>query len=283
MPVYAIYLGADQPSSKKLTLTAIGNYIEGDQESGENFYPFVVRGGGDNNVIIQSNHAKCDEITNFIDSDDQGTGAIDLYVRDNVFEADEVTSQYVVVSEENLKNFDFVNNTIIDNSAYGSAEVIVYTAGSPPAGASTSTRDISGNKLRATSASSLTRFFNTDANVSERDNYLNGARFVPNPEYTISAGGVITIGDHEYITVDTKDNDATDDLDTITAGAYNRQRVLLQAASSARTVVVKHGAGNILLVGAADFSLTHGSDVIELIWNAGNTTGAHISQSDNET
>ncbi|HEB28834.1 MAG TPA: right-handed parallel beta-helix repeat-containing protein [Porticoccus sp.] len=188
LPVYGIYVGADQSTTKKLRAIVTDNHIEGDQENGENFYPFVVRGGGDNNVIIQSNHVKCDEITNFIDSDDQGTGAIDLYVRDNVFEADEVTDLYVVVSEENLKNFDFVNNTIIDNSAaYFQTSVIKYTTDTPPAGASTSTRDVSGNKLRVTAAASLTRFIDTDDNVNERDNYINGVRFIPNPAYTTTS------------------------------------------------------------------------------------------------
>ena len=192
LPVYGIFVGADQPSSKKLTAIVSDNHIEGDQEVGENFYPFIVRGGGDNNVVIQNNTVKADEITHFVFSDDQGTGAIELYIRDNVFEADEVTSSYISVAEENLKNFDFVKNTIIDNSAaYFFTQVITYNAGTPPAGASTSTRDVSGNKLRVTSASSLTRFINTDDNVSERDNYLNGVRFASDSELVTGTNVIV--------------------------------------------------------------------------------------------
>jgi hypothetical protein len=78
----------------------------------------------------------------------------------------------------------------------------------------------------------------------------------------ISSGEITIVGG--YVSVDTESSASSDDLDTINGG-QNLQRVILTAVDSARTVVVKHGTGNIYLDGGADFSLDHIRDKVELI------------------
>ena len=100
-------------------------------------------------------------------------------------------------------------------------------------------------------------------------------------ELTI-AGGVITVTG-KYHTVDTQSDDPTDDLDTIN-GVPAGETLVIQAASNARTVVVKDvstGAGspNMILAGSADFSLDHGDDTISLISDGTNLY--ELSRSDN--
>ncbi len=87
-----------------------------------------------------------------------------------------------------------------------------------------------------------------------------------NSAQTIAAG-VITAS-NGWLGVDTEASAATDDLDTINGG-QNLQRLILTAANSARTVVVKSGTGNIRLDGGVDFSLDHNRDTIELILQYG--------------
>jgi len=95
-------------------------------------------------------------------------------------------------------------------------------------------------------------------------------------EVTI-ASGVITAS-KSYHEVDTESDASTDDLDTINGGSKGMYLVLT-AANSARTVVVKDGTGNIQCSG--DFSLTHINDTITLIYNGSNWL--EISRSNNDT
>lgn len=82
---------------------------------------------------------------------------------------------------------------------------------------------------------------------------------------TISAG-VITVTS-SYTEVDTEASAATDDLDTINGGNVG-DILILEAANDARTVVVKHGTGNIYLSGAGDRTLDDGKDKVMLIRHA---------------
>ena len=93
-------------------------------------------------------------------------------------------------------------------------------------------------------------------------------------EVTISSG-VITV-DRGYHQVDTESNAASDDLDTIN-GLADNAILVLRAASSARTVVLKDGTGNLALAG--DFSLNNLQDRIVL---QGTASGAsEICRSNN--
>lgn len=71
---------------------------------------------------------------------------------------------------------------------------------------------------------------------------------------TIAAGA--TTPTRSYHTIDTEGGAATDDLDTIATGSVQDGAILiLRAVNAARTVVVRHGVGNVLLADANDLQL----------------------------
>lgn len=79
---------------------------------------------------------------------------------------------------------------------------------------------------------------------------------------TIASGAITATS--SYVLLDTEGGAASDDLTTITDGTTG-QRLLLQTASSARDVVVKHGTGNIYLSGGVDFTLDTLRCFLELV------------------
>jgi hypothetical protein len=81
------------------------------------------------------------------------------------------------------------------------------------------------------------------------------------------AAGVITAG-KSYVSVDTEGGAATDDLETVNGGAEG-DVLMLKAAHDARTVVCKHGTGNLKLSGA-DFSLDGVQDRLTLLHDGTN-------------
>lgn len=89
------------------------------------------------------------------------------------------------------------------------------------------------------------------------------------------SGGVVT-ATRSHHTIDTQDDDATDDLDTIngdTAGDI----LVIYPANSARTVVVKDGTGNLFLAG--DFTMDNAEDAMVLFSDG--TNWRELSRSDN--
>lgn len=96
-----------------------------------------------------------------------------------------------------------------------------------------------------------TKTINTSANES---NAMAGSLAFTSSELTISTGSITVV--RSYHTVDTESDAATDDLDTIVlTGVSDGALLILSAANTGRTVVVKHGTGNILLDGGLDYSL----------------------------
>lgn len=91
------------------------------------------------------------------------------------------------------------------------------------------------------------------------------------------ATGAITVT-KSYHTVDTEAAAATDDLDTINGGSEG-VTLVLRAANSARTVVVKDGTGNLRLAG--DCSLDNAEDTITLIFDG--TNWLEVARSNNGT
>jgi len=81
-------------------------------------------------------------------------------------------------------------------------------------------------------------------------------------ELTISSGAITASS--SYHPVDTESDAATDDLDTINGG-IDGMRLILRAASSSRTVVLKDGTGNLYL--SSDISLDSAQDTIELMYD----------------
>jgi hypothetical protein len=85
-------------------------------------------------------------------------------------------------------------------------------------------------------------------------------------ELTISGGAVTKT--QAWHTIDTEGDAASDDLDTINDGA-DGDVIFFRPENDARTIVVKHGTGNILCVGGSDFSLDDEEDFCVGIYDAG--------------
>ena len=105
-----------------------------------------------------------------------------------------------------------------------------------------------------------------------------GLNLTDSTELTIATGAItVTQGFH---TVDTESDAASDDLDTITVAGGAGDILFLRAESGARTVVVKHGTGNVNCVGNADISLDDAHDICMLVrydgssWSAFNLSDA---------
>ena len=114
--------------------------------------------------------------------------------------------------------------------------------------------------------SGLTGTLINNAKVNEIKEYITKGLELKNlTELTINDSGVITITEAFHI-VDTYEDAASDDLDTINGGTTGALLVL-KAADGARTVVVKHNTGNIWLKGQADLSLDDAEDGLLLIYS----------------
>jgi hypothetical protein len=84
-------------------------------------------------------------------------------------------------------------------------------------------------------------------------------------ELTIAAGVILPT--HLYHTVDTEADAASDDLVTITTTNLKAGDILtLKAENDARTVVIKHGTGNIYLEAAVDYSLDTDKKAIQFLY-----------------
>jgi hypothetical protein len=82
-------------------------------------------------------------------------------------------------------------------------------------------------------------------------------------ELTISSGAVTRT--QAYHTIDTEGDAGTDDLETISGGTEG-DLLVIRPASDTRTVVVKHNAGNIWLIGKADVTLDDLKDHIAFVY-----------------
>jgi hypothetical protein len=110
------------------------------------------------------------------------------------------------------------------------------------------------------------------------DVQISGALSVSRTDLTISSGAVTATG--SYHTIDTESSAASDDLDTINGAFATGHRLVITAANSGRTVVVKDGTGNIILNNVTgDFSMDNIADTMELIW--GGSNWLELSRSNN--
>lgn len=96
------------------------------------------------------------------------------------------------------------------------------------------------------------------------------------------AGGSVT-PTQTFHRIDTEGAAATDDLDTIAAGA-DGQGLYIRPANDARTVVVKHNTNNILCAGKRDIALDDIDDWCVLIYDSNQSkwlaSGMSLSVSD---
>ena len=93
--------------------------------------------------------------------------------------------------------------------------------------------------------------------------------FMEATELTIATGVVTRAANSgNYFTIDTQDDDPSDDLDTINGGD-ECLFIILRPEHDDRTIVVKHGTGNILCVGNADITLDDAHDFVIAIYDNG--------------
>ena len=89
----------------------------------------------------------------------------------------------------------------------------------------------------------------------------------PSSELTIAAGAITVI--RNFHTVDTQSDDPSDELDTINGGTAG-ERVVLKAEHTDRTIVIKHGTGDIQLGGGVDIQLDNTEKSLELFYDGTN-------------
>jgi hypothetical protein len=99
---------------------------------------------------------------------------------------------------------------------------------------------------------------------NENSGIAGGFGFASGGTKTISSGE-ITIGAGSHYFVDTEGASSSDDLDTISGGSFDGQILVLRAANSSRTTVLKDGTGNLRISG--DFSLDNGQDRVMLMFD----------------
>jgi hypothetical protein len=119
-----------------------------------------------------------------------------------------------------------------------------------------------------TSPGSVTKPVNLPSNWNDLANeiWVDGVmQASPAVELTI-ANGVITLTQRTHV-IDTEADAASDDLATINGGVSGRM-IVLRAADTNRTVVLKDGVGNLKLEG--DFSLDNTEDTITLFYDGTN-------------
>lgn len=115
--------------------------------------------------------------------------------------------------------------------------------------------------LAVTYANADTRLCRIEGFSTNRVVLGTSGTLLESPSLTIASGVIAPRDTASLVTVDTQSAAATDDLDTIT-GTRTAQTITLRAASSARSVVVKDGTGNLRL--NADCTLDDDVDTITL-------------------
>ena len=83
------------------------------------------------------------------------------------------------------------------------------------------------------------------------------------PEVVID-GGVVTLYAPHH-TIDTELNGATDDIDTF-LGVQDGKVYMVRPADDDRTIVLKHGTGNIFTTGGSDITLSSVNDIAFFIY-----------------
>lgn len=109
---------------------------------------------------------------------------------------------------------------------------------------------------------------NLDAN-SYALTQLKGLLFASATELTMDTNGAITVTQMVH-TVDTFENAASDNLDTINGGT-TVGLIIIRPAHGDRTVVVRDGQGNIELQGGVDITLDVITDHMMLFWDTTNS------------
>jgi len=93
-----------------------------------------------------------------------------------------------------------------------------------------------------------------DQQIRDNLNFLKVNIALESAEELTISGGIVTRSQGHH-TVDTEDDDPSDELETI-AGGHEGDVILIRPADPGRTVTLKHAAGNIRCPGDCDLILT---------------------------
>lgn len=99
-------------------------------------------------------------------------------------------------------------------------------------------------------------------------------------ELTISSGSVTVA--HSYHTIDTENDDASDDLVTI-AGGTTGKIVIIRPVDTLRTIVVKNGSSANQISCGTDFTMGHYRDNMVIMFDSDLGLWFQLSRSDNGT
>lgn len=108
--------------------------------------------------------------------------------------------------------------------------------------------------------------FSGDNTFTGNNSFAGKVSLPTSGELTISSGVITVTGANHN--VDTESDAASDDLDTIN-GSVDGSLLYLRSNDDARTVVIKHGTGNIATFDGADITLDDTNKVAVLVYDAG--------------
>ena len=114
-------------------------------------------------------------------------------------------------------------------------------------------------------SSSSSLVFGSSSTGAQNSAGVQGITYVSSIDGATIATGAITANGN-VMSVNTEGSAATDDLDTINGGVAGYM-LWIYAVNAARTVVVKHNTGNILLDGSTDKTLDNSVDMLGLYYN----------------
>jgi hypothetical protein len=144
--------------------------------------------------------------------------------------------------------------------------VYVYLSGTLPA--SPFYLNQTAAEIWSCTSSSSSLVFGSGPTGAQNSPGVQGATYIMAVGGATIATGAITAGGN-IMAIATEGGAATDDLDTINGGATG-YLLWIYAINAARTVVVKHGTGNILLDGSTDKTLDNSVDMLGLYYNGSN-------------
>jgi len=223
--------------------------------------------------------------TNPLILDTQGKFQVQVFAADAAVFSIEVKDSADVVIDATVDNISFVAAFSLS-----SADVIAALA------ANSAQVDLAGSSIIGTAFGSfadnldLTAAGSIDASAGAinlgtvtgptvfSDNVVaSGAIIYGAPGELTIASGAVTVTQVRH-KIDTENNDPTDDLDTIN-GVTDGFLLILQAAESSKTVVLKDSTGNLALAG--NFTMDNARDKLTLVYDTGTGFWTEMTRSSN--
>jgi hypothetical protein len=181
-----------------------------------------------------------------------------------------------VTFENNMSDYGVFGSRISEDS-FGSGSVLNRASGSPRSAVSVSATVNSGALAVFSHQTGSGVTGQTPTFLYRGTMALSASSDSTTQEVTIDAGEITITS--SYVKADTEAAAASDNLDTINGGGRHVMILVLRAQTVGRTVVVRHGVGNIQC--GSDRTLNTGRDKITLIYDAENGTWDMLSFADN--